>query len=298
MARKVKQSVGIIGLGIIGSRVAGCLRKAGCHVWLWNRSPRPEPNFLSSAREVADAAHIIQIFVSDGPALLQTVDSIALALTPGHIVLNHATVSPDDVREAARRVKTTGARFLDAPFTGSRDAAADAGLVYFIGGEAGTLRDVRPVLEASSKKIVEIGEIGEASAVKIATNLLVGATVEALAEALAILQKAGVDPAKFAPAAEQHALYSPLIAMKLQPMLEGDFDPRFALKHLFKDIRLALDLAGGEAADLPMTSGLAGSLASALHKGWGDEDMAAVARHFGLGARTESPYAPPVEKIQ
>lgn len=292
MGRKVKQSVGVIGLGIIGSRVAACLRRAGYQVWLWNRSPRPEPNFLSSARDVADAAPIIQIFVSDGPALLQTVDAIALSLSPAHIVLNHATVAPEDAREAAQRVKATGARFMDAPFTGSRDAAAEGGLVYFIGGDAGTLRDVRPVLEASSKAIVEIGEVGEASAVKIATNLLVGVTVAGLAEALAVLHKAGVDLSKFGPAAEQHALYSPLVEMKLDPMLKGDFDPRFALKHLFKDIRLAMDMAGGDSADLPVTSGLSGALASALHKGWGDEDMAAIARHFDISPSQESPYSP------
>jgi len=301
MTRKVKQSVGIIGLGIIGSRVAANLRKNGFHVWLWNRSPRPEPNFLSSPQEVADAANIIQIFVTDGAALLQVVDSIALSLGPGHIVMNHATVSPTDCREAARRVRDVGARFLDAPFTGSRNAAADGMLVYFIGGDAATLRDARPVLEASSKAVVEIGEIGDACAVKIATNLLVGGTVEILAESLAVLERAGVSPSKFGVALEHHAARSGLTDLKLPAILEGNFEPHFSTKNLFKDIRLALEIAGGDSADLPGAEAVAGCLMSALSRGYGDEDMSSMSRLFraeigsviGGSATPPPPNSPP-----
>ena len=89
MARPAKSNAGVIGLGLIGSRVAANLRKGGYQVWVWNRSPRPEPNFLSSPAEVAESAKIIQIFVSDGPALIQTVQAMAPALGPGHVVLHH-----------------------------------------------------------------------------------------------------------------------------------------------------------------------------------------------------------------
>ena len=80
MARPARQNAGVIGLGIIGSRVAANLRKAGYQTWVWNRTPRPEPNFLSSAAEVAESARVVQIFVSDGPALIETLEAMAPAL--------------------------------------------------------------------------------------------------------------------------------------------------------------------------------------------------------------------------
>src|SRR4029077_18327490 len=102
MARPVRQNAGVIGLGIIGSRAAANLRKAGYQTWVWNRTPRPEPNFLASAAEVVESAKNIQLFVSDGPALLETIQVMAPMLGPEHIILNHATVAPKETLEAAR----------------------------------------------------------------------------------------------------------------------------------------------------------------------------------------------------
>ena len=93
-----KGTAGIIGLGIIGNRVATHLRRAGYHVWTWNRTLRPEPNFLSSPLEVAEASRHIQIFVANGEALLSALRIMAPALTPEHVIMNHATVSPVDTR--------------------------------------------------------------------------------------------------------------------------------------------------------------------------------------------------------
>jgi 3-hydroxyisobutyrate dehydrogenase-like beta-hydroxyacid dehydrogenase len=143
-----KPAAGVIGLGIIGSRVAACLRRAGHPVWLWNRTVRPEPNFLSSPAEIAEAARHIQIFVSNGEALHSVLRTMLPALTPEHVILNHATVSPADTLTAAEIVAEKHATFLDAPFTGSRDAAAAGQLVYYIGGDPQALERVRPQLEA------------------------------------------------------------------------------------------------------------------------------------------------------
>ena len=209
MARAGKPSAGVSGLGIIGSRVVACLRKHNYQVWLWNRSPRPEANFLSSAAEVAESSKHIQIFVSDGTALLSVVNALAPSLTPGHVVMNHATVSPHETCAAAEIVASRHARFLDAPFTGSRDAAERGELVYYIGGDPAVLDDVRPQLEASSREILEIGDIGQASVVKIATNLLSATAVEALAEAHALLDSNGIELRKLAMALQSNAARSP-----------------------------------------------------------------------------------------
>jgi 3-hydroxyisobutyrate dehydrogenase-like beta-hydroxyacid dehydrogenase len=282
MGRQVKPSAGVIGLGIIGSRVVSALRRNGYQVWLHNRSPRPEPNFLTSPAEVAEATKHIQIFVSDGAALLSVVKALAPALTPEHIVMNHATVSPHETREAADVVMSRHAKFLDAPFTGSRDAAERGELVYYIGGDPAVLAAVRPLLEASSKEILEIGDIGQASVVKIATNLLIATAVEALAEAHALLDKNGIELRKLALALQSNVSHSPLADLKIPAMLSGDFEPRFSLKHMFKDIQLALGLAAEKEIELPAASAFAGAAMAGIQQGWGDSDFSVIARFYGF----------------
>ena len=206
-----KTAAGVIGLGIIGSRVAACQRRAGHPVWLWNRTVRPEPNFLSSPAEIAEAARHIQIFVSNGEALHSVLRTMLPALTPEHVILNHATVSPTDTLTAAEIVTEKHATFLDAPFTGSRDAAAAGQLVYYIGGDPQALERVRPQLEASSKQILEIGDVGQASVVKVATNLISANAVASLTEALALLDRYGVELHKLPLALENNSARSGVI---------------------------------------------------------------------------------------
>ena len=280
MARSAKPNAGVIGLGLIGSRVADNLRKAGYQVWVWNRSPRPEPNFLSSASEVAESAKIIQIFVSDGPALLETVTSMAPALGPEHVVLNHATVSPAETLEAARIVQDRHAQFLDAPFTGSRDAAAAGEIAFYIGGEQAALDKARAQLEVNARAILPIGEIGQATAMKIATNLLVAVNVGAFAEALCLVEKSGIPLFKLGEALQHHAVRSPLADMKLPGMIADDFEPRFSLQNMFKDIQIALALAESHGVELPEASAFAGAAMAGLQKGWGDLDFSSIARHY------------------
>ncbi len=295
MGRQTKASAGVIGLGTIGGRVVSALRRNGYQVWLHNRSPRPEPNFLCSPAEVAEATKHIQIFVSDGSALLSVVRALAPALTPDHIVMNHATVSPHETREAADLVTARHANFLDAPFTGSRDAAELGELVYYIGGDPAVLASVRPILEASSKAILEIGDIGQASIVKIATNLLVATAVESLAEAHALLDKNGIELHKLALALESHAARSPLADMKIPAMLAGDFEPRFSLKHMFKDIQLALGLAAEKEIELPAASAFAGAAMAGIQQGWGDSDFSVVARFYGFPGQGHSVSEAPAD---
>ena len=120
MSRAIRKSVGIIGLGIIGRRVADYLRRQGLSVFVWNRTPRPVPNFVGSPRELAQTCNYLQIFVSDDDALMQMIQTISMSLTPHHIVIAHPTVSPDTMREAAGIVERRGAHLVEAPFTGSK----------------------------------------------------------------------------------------------------------------------------------------------------------------------------------
>jgi len=278
-------AVGVVGLGIIGSRVVANLRRAGHQVWLWNRTVRPEPNFLSSPAEVAEASKFIRIFVSNGEALLSVVHNMAPALTPSHVVINHATVSPTETLEAAQIVKDRQAAFLDAPFTGSRDAAQRGELVFYIGGDEEILEVARPVLEVGAKQILHIGAIGHASALKVATNVISATQIAALSEALALLDRHDVDLSKLALALENNAARSGVIQMKLPAMLGGDFEPHFSLKNMFKDIQIALAMAEDKDVELPAASAFAGIAMAGLQRGWGEEDFSVVSRFYGYTGR-------------
>jgi 3-hydroxyisobutyrate dehydrogenase-like beta-hydroxyacid dehydrogenase len=298
MPRKSRKNVGLIGLGIIGAQAATGLRAAGFQVFVWNRSPKPAPNFLGSPGEVAEACDIIQIFVADGPALFDVIEAMGDALTPKHIVICSATVGPEAVLEAARMVMDRGAKFLDAPFTGSKTAAEKRQLIYYIGGDDATYLRAKPVLEATSKSIVQIGGIGHASTLKVVTNMISAVTAQTLAEALAIVQRAGLDPEVLGLAIEHNACRSGVIEAKLPKMIAGDYDPHFSLKHMFKDVQLGIRLANGLNIEIPATTVTAGVLYGAINQGWADLDFSALYKiyapqgHPALPSREKREAAP------
>ena len=287
-------NIGIIGLGIIGRAVAGHLRRKGFPVFVWNRSPRPVPNFVGSPGEVAGVCNFIQIFVSDDEALLQTVEQLSESLTPRHLVIAHSTVAPDSMRAAAEIVERRRARFVEASFTGSKLAAEKGELVYYVGGTATAVREARPILEVSSKEIVEIGTVGEASAIKIATNMITAANVQAAAEALALIQALGLPLEKFVEAMRANASHSATLAMKLPKMLDRDFEPHFSVKHMLKDMQIATQIALSHYLDLGLTAAARDQLVEQMQWGHGDDDYSSVVRkylHEPASAFYEEPQA-------
>src|ERR1043166_2188926 len=255
MSHATRNNIGVIALGIIGRGLAGNLRRKGFPVYVWNRSPRSVPNFVGSPGELAEICNYIQIFVSDDDALLQTAQQLGEKLTPRHLVLAHSTVAPVSMRAAAEIVERRKARFVEAPFTGSKTAAEKGELVYYTSGNDAALREARPILESSSKEIIEIGPtIGEASAIKIATNMITAASVQATAEALALVQALGLPLEKFVEAMRSNASHSTTLAMKLPKMLNRDFEPHFSVRHMLKDMQIANQIGLSNYLDLGVTA--------------------------------------------
>jgi 3-hydroxyisobutyrate dehydrogenase-like beta-hydroxyacid dehydrogenase len=280
MSHGTPKNIGVIGLGIIGRAVAGSLRRKGFPVFVWNRSPRPVPNFVGSLGELAGICNSIQIFVSDDEALLQTVEQLSEKLASHHVVMAHSTVAPDSMRAAAEIVERRGAWFVEASFTGSKPAAEKGELVYYVGGTDAALREARPILEASSKEIVHIGAIGQASAIKIATNMITAASVQAAAEALALVQALGVPLEKFVEAMRGNTSYSGTLAMKLPKILDRDFEPQFSVKHMLKDTQIASQIALSHYLDLGVTAAARDQLLEQVQWGHGDDDYSSVARKY------------------
>ncbi len=280
ISRRSSKNVGLIGLGIIGQRVAECVRRHGFHVYVWNRTPRPVPNFLGSPAAVAELCDFVQIFVADDEALLDVVRQIGPKLTTHHVIAAHCTVAPETMRMAAAHVQRRGARLLDAPFTGSKVAAEKGELVYYVAGDDGALEQVRKFLEASSKAIVEIGEIGQATTVKIATNIVTAATVQAGAEALALVTKSGIAPEKLLAAFRNNAAQSATLAMKLPKIIEGDFEPHFSVKHMLKDTQLAGKIAHALDLYLTMNEAARDALLDEMKKGRANDDYSSISHRY------------------
>ena len=270
----------MVGLGIIGQRVVNNLRERGYHVFVWNRTPKPVPNFVGSPAEVAELCDYIQIFVSDDDALLQMMQRMMPNLTAHHIVMAHCTVSPDTMRAAAEMAERRGAHLLDCPFTGSKNAAEKGELVYYVGGDEAALSRARPILEASSKEIIEIGRVGDATTVKVATNMVTAASVQAAAEALALVSKSGLPAEKFAAAMKNNGSYSATLDMKLPMMMEGNFEPHFSVKHMLKDIVIATRLARGFGIEFGATDASRHGLTEEMRQGRGDSDYSSLFRQY------------------
>ncbi len=280
MTRPFRKNVGVIGLGIIGRRIADHLRHQGLSVFVWNRTPRPVPNFIGSPAELAQTCDYLQVFVSDDDALMRMIQVIALSLTPRHIVIAHPTVSPDTMREAAAMVERRGARLVEAPFTGSKLGAEKGQLVYYVGGDEAALREVRPLLEVSSKAIVHIGEIGQASVIKIATNMVTAASVQGAAEAMAIVHYSGIPLEKFGDALKHNGSNSATLDLKVPHIIAADFQPHFSVKHMLKDMQIANRLGRHFDLDLTVAGATRDRLLDEARQGRGDEDFSSIARRF------------------
>src|SRR4051812_40908853 len=290
MSRRTRKNIGLVGLGLIGDRVRDVLRRKGFQVFVWNRTPRPVPNFVGAPAELAEMCDFIQVFVSDDDALLFVVKQLSPALSPRHIVIAHPTVSPSTMIAAAEIVERRGARFIEAPFTGSKEAAEKGELVYYVGGEKEALLEAHALLQASSKEVLEIGEVGQATAIKVATNMVTAATVQATAEALALIQATGLPAEKLVSAMQQNASYSKTIAMKLPKMIERNFERHFSVQHMLKDMQIASRLGLSNHLELGVTAAARDRLLEQMQRGHGDEDYSAVARKYvqDAGPATEA----------
>ena len=280
MSRRSQKNVGVVGLGIIGQRVANCLRHSGFSTFVWNRTPRPFPNFVGSPAELADLCDFIQIFVSDDDALLGVIEQMKRSFKGHHIVLAHSTVAPATMRTAAENVHRRGAQLLDAPFTGSKLAAEKGELVYYVGGDDAAYRRARPVLEASSKQIIEIGEIGQATAIKVATNMITAATVQVATEALALVHHAGLPLEKFTEAMASNGSNSGTLTMKLPKMLAGDFEPHFSVKHMLKDVEIAARLGRSYGLNFPGAEAAREGLIGEVRHDRANADYSSVFHNF------------------
>lgn len=274
------QRAAVLGLGIIGSRALARLREAGWRVKAWNRTPKGLPDEAATPEEAIDGAQVISIYLKDRAAVRGVMERISPCLKEGQIVLNHATVDLETTGWLAERCSERGARFLDTPFTGSKNASAGGQLVYYTGGDPALVAEVEPYLMVTAKSLLPCGGIGSATVVKLATNLISACTVQALAEALAISVKHGVSAEDFQRAVALNAHASGLSAMKLPGMATGDFDTHFSMANMWKDSSYAVTLAEQAGLDAPAIRAVSGRMKELCDDGLADLDFSALAKPY------------------
>ena len=268
--------ISFFGLGIIGSIWADNLHRDGYEVRGWNRTPKRLLFFTSDIRAAAKDAEIIIVVVADPPAVQDVLDKILPVLHTGQVLVQSSTISPKATLDFARQVQKTGAAFLEAPFMGSKPAAEQRKMVFYVGGDKKVLEIARPVLERLSSAILHIGALGSASALKLAMNVNIALVMQGLGESLTLARAAGISDDTYFAALKLNVSHSGVAALKETKLRNRDFSPQFSLKHMAKDLRLALEAAGD--LKLPHAQNIMRVYEEGLKRGWGDEDFTVLVR--------------------
>ncbi|WP_454618139.1 2-hydroxy-3-oxopropionate reductase [Bradyrhizobium cenepequi] len=255
--------IGFIGLGTMGRPMAGHLQAAGHRLFLHDVGPIP-PELVSgggvvckSGREVAQEAEAVIIMVPDTPhveAVLFGPGGVAEGLSKGKIVVDMSSISPLATKEFAKKIEALGADYLDAPVSGGEVGAKAASLTIMVGGPERAFNTMKPVFEKMGKNITRVGGNGDGQTTKVANQIIVALTIEAVGEALLFASRAGADPALVRQALMGGFASSRILEVHGERMVKRNFDPGFRIELHQKDLNLALEGARALGLSLPSTA--------------------------------------------
>ncbi len=256
--------LGFIGLGIMGKPMAGHLLAASHIVHAYDVNPKPVEELTSkgvvacnSSKEVAQESDIIFIMVPDTPdveAVLFGKDGVAEGIRSGSIVVDMSSISPIATKEFAQKLDALGVKMLDAPVSGGQVGAENATLSIMVGGKPDSFEQIKPYFELMGKNIVHVGDNGDGQTCKVANQIVVALTIEAISEALLFASKAGADPRKVREALLGGFAQSRILDLHGERMIERNFAPGFRIRLHQKDLNLALQGARSLGLSLPCTS--------------------------------------------
>jgi 2-hydroxy-3-oxopropionate reductase len=277
--------VGFIGLGIMGAPMAGHLIAGGHDVFLHSRSGVPNElveaggRACASGKEVARSADVIVTMVPDTPdvaAVLFAPNGVAEGLSPGKVVVDMSSVSPVETKRFAERINALGCEYVDAPVSGGQVGARAATLTIMCGGSPAAFDRVKPLFDLMGKNVTLVGENGAGQTCKVANQIIVALSIEAVAEALLFASKMGADPAKVRQALMGGFASSRVLEVHGDRMIKRTFDPGFRIELHQKDLNLALSSARAAGVSLPNTATaqeLFNACAAHGGKGWDHSAM-------------------------
>jgi 3-hydroxyisobutyrate dehydrogenase-like beta-hydroxyacid dehydrogenase len=284
------EKIGFAGLGLMGSRMAASLITAGFEVVLYNRTPAKAERVAGESAFVASTplglgqqARLVFMMLT-GPEAIEAVlwgkQGLAGAGSGCEIIVNMSTVPPAYNRELAGRLLARGVTFLEAPVSGSTDAAAAGSLVILTGGDVTPLEEVSPYLLAMGKKLVHCGEMGQATSMKMVINLLLSIMLSGLGEAVTLGEKCGFSVAEVLDTVLAGPLGCGFFQAKADMLKKGDYPAGFPVKHMLKDLNFIGTTAEDVQASVPLGNTVRELYEQALVLGLANDDFAAVKKVF------------------
>ena len=280
-------NVGFIGLGIMGKPMVANLIKGGHTLFLASRSGVPQDltaaggKACASAKEVAQKADIIITMVPDTPDVEKALfgkDGVAEGLSAGKIVVDMSSISPIETKVFAERIKNVGADYVDAPVSGGEVGAKNAALTIMVGASEAAFAKVKPLFELMGKNITLVGDVGAGQICKVCNQIIVALNIEAVAEALLLASKAGVDPGKVRTALMGGFASSRVLEVHGERMVKRTFDPGFRIELHQKDLNLALSSARALKMSLPNTATAQELFSACQAQGGGKWDHSAMVK--------------------
>lgn len=277
--------IGFIGLGVMGRPMAGHLIAAGHDVFLHRVKDVSQHlieaggKALGTARAVAEAAEIIILMLPDTPdveAVLFGPSGVAEGCGPSKLVIDMSSISPGATKTFAARIAETGASYADAPVSGGEVGAKAASLTIMVGSSEADFARAKPILDLMGKNITRIGGVGDGQTAKVTNQVIVGLTIQAVAEGLALAEAAGADVGKVREALMGGFAASRILEVHGERMIKRTFDPGFRIRLHRKDIGLAMEAAKTLELYLPHAASLQQLMNKALADGLGDKDHSAM----------------------
>jgi 3-hydroxyisobutyrate dehydrogenase-like beta-hydroxyacid dehydrogenase len=297
-------NIGWIGLGIMGSRQAANLRRAGHELTVYNRTRATAEAWAQehgatvadTPAAVAAASEVVFSMVVDGAQVKDVLlgdDGAIHGARAGALFVDMTTIAPGDSREIAAALEPHGVAFCDAPVTGSAPRAQDGTLTIMVGGAPADVQRARPLLEAMGALIVETGPVGTGEAIKLINNAVGVSNLATLAQALIVADAEDLDLDALVAVMGAGAGGSTMLTLKATPLREHDYTTLFKTEHMLKDVRLCLEEAQAAGVPFPAAASARDALIAACGRGHGDDDFTAVLEAFeGLaGRRLAAPSA-------
>ncbi|MEY2514468.1 MAG: 3-hydroxyisobutyrate dehydrogenase [bacterium] len=281
------ERIGFVGLGIMGSRQAANLARAGYELTVYNRTRSTAEAWVAEhGGSVADtpaavgaASDVVITMVVDGEQVREALlgpDGVAAGAARGALCVDMSTIAPAQTRAIGAQLATHGVRLLDAPVTGSSPRAQDGTLTIMAGGTAEDFARAEALLRVMGELVVHVGELGQGEMLKLVNNAVAAANAATVAEALIVAQRTGVDLDALVRVMGGGSGGSAMLDLKSGPMREHDYTTLFKLEHMLKDVRLCLEEGQAAAVPFPAASRARDVLVAALARGHGDDDFAAL----------------------
>jgi 3-hydroxyisobutyrate dehydrogenase-like beta-hydroxyacid dehydrogenase len=283
----MSERIGFLGLGIMGSRMAANVARAGFPLSVWTHTPGKAERWASehdasayaTPAEVARVSDIVVSMVVDGQQvseILLGANGVLDGAEAGLLCVDSSTISPSDTRRIGAALAQRDVALLDAPVTGSSPRAEDGTLTIMAGGRAQDFARAKPLLESMGRLIVHVGELGQGEMLKLINNALGAANAAALAEALLLARATGVDLDAFVEVTSAGSGGSVQMQAKSTPMREHDYTTLFKTAHLLKDVRLCLEESQAAGVPFPSAGHARNLLVATMGRGHGDDDYAAL----------------------